>query len=447
MASGLSSFVQTLRRVAERQSLADQSDGQLLERFVVGREQAAFEVLVRRHGGMVLSLCRRLARSSEDADDTFQATFMLLARKANAIRRCDAVGAWLYKVALRLAVRARARAAQRASCEQYVGNLAEVTPVSDRPVCDLRPVLDEEIARLPEKYRLVVILYYLEGKTVLETARLLGCPKGTVLSRLARARQQLRSRLARRGVALAGGMLAAALVQSSAQAVVPVRLTEAAVLSAMQSTAAGATAAGAVSANAVALSEGVLRAMMWCKVRFLTAFALGITFLVGGTGVFAYRAAVAQTSVSPDTSGLGSFGVPAPEALTPAPDTAQSPSPSSDKLASAPGWMWLLTPRPTKSKEWSHGGVVCLVEADKEGAQLVYLAYNGRFEPSHEQYRPVVFDAAGNRYLLKPDRGGSSGSWGRGHISMVCYRLDPKSLSHDKVAYVGVEANRDIIGK
>src|SRR6266404_1251406 len=126
MASGLNEFVQTLRRVAERQSLADQSDAQLLECFVAKREQAAFEVLVRRHGSMVLSVCRRQVRNSHDADDAFQATFMTLARKANAIRGSDAVRAWLYKVALRIAIRARARARRRASCEEHVSNLAEL---------------------------------------------------------------------------------------------------------------------------------------------------------------------------------------------------------------------------------------------------------------------------------------------------------------------------------
>jgi RNA polymerase sigma factor (sigma-70 family) len=441
MASGLNGFMQTLRRVAERQSLADQSDAQLLECFVVKREQAAFEVLVRRHGNMVLSVCRRQVRNSHDADDAFQATFMTLARKANAIRGSDAVGAWLYKVALRIAIRARARAGRRASCEERVSNLAEVASVSDPPAADLRPVLDAEIARLPEKYRLALILYYLEGRTVLEAARILGCPKGTVLSRLARAREHLRSRLARRSVALSGGMVAAAFAQPSAQAAVPAHLTQAAVLSAMQPTAAHATAAGVMSINAAALTEGVFRAMVLYKLKTLTSLLLVVTLLGGGAGVFAYRAVRAQTTESAtDGPTSTSFGAPGPQGS--APDSGQNSEPPPDKMASAPGWQWLLTPRTTESKEWSHGGVVCLVDADEEGAQLVYLAYHGSFEPSREQYRPVVFDAAGKRYLLKPARGGSSNQgWGKGPISMICYRLDPKTLPRDRVAYVGIEAN------
>jgi RNA polymerase sigma factor (sigma-70 family) len=443
MASGLDGFVQTLRRVAERQSLADQSDAQLLECFVAKREQAAFEVLVQRHGSMVLSVCRRQVRNSHDADDAFQATFMTLARKANAIRGSDAVGAWLYKVALRIALRARATASRRASYEERVSNLAELASVSDPPAGDLRPVLDEEIARLPEKYRLVVILYYLEGRTVLEAARILGCPKGTVLSRLARAREHLRSRLARRGVALSGGMVAAAFAQSSAEAAVPAHLAQAAVLSAMQPTAAHATAAGVMSINAAALSEGVFRAMVLYKLKTLTSLALVVTLLGGGAGVFVYRTVVAHTSESAtDDATSTSFGAPGPQASAPRPDTSQSSAPPADKMTSAPGWQWLLTPQTTERKQWAHGGVVCLMDTDDEGGQLVYLAYNGKFERSREPYRPVLFDAAGKRYLLTSTRGGSSNQgWGKGPISMICYRLDPKTLPRDKVAYIGIESN------
>jgi RNA polymerase sigma factor (sigma-70 family) len=423
--------------------LADQSDSQLLERFVARREQAAFEVLVRRHGGMVLSVCRRQLRNSHDADDAFQATFMTLARKANAIRGSDAVGAWLYKVALRIAIRFRARASRRTSCEEVVSNLTEVASASDPPAGDLRGVLDEEIARLPEKYRLVVILYYLEGRTVLEAARVLGCPRGTVLSRLARAREHLRTRLARRGVAVSAGMLAAAFAQPSAQATLPAHLAQATVLAAMQPSAAHAMAAGAMSLNAAALSQGVFRIMVLCKLKSLTLLALVVTLLGGGVGVFAYRAVVAETPESTtDASFSTSFGAPGPQGPASKPDTSQDREPPTDKMTSAPGWQWLLTPRTTKSHEWSHGGVVCLVEVGQKGAQLVYLAYSGDFKPSSEQYRPVVFDASGKRYMLKPARGGSSNQgWGRGPISMICYRLDPKELPRDKVAYIGIEAN------
>jgi RNA polymerase sigma factor (sigma-70 family) len=443
MAVGLNGFVQTLRRVVDRQSLADQSDAQLLESFVTKREQAAFEVLVRRHGGMVLTVCRRQVRNSHDADDAFQATFMTLARKAGAIRGSDAVGAWLYKVALRIAIRARARTSRRASCEEVVSNLAELAPVSDPPPGDMRRVMDEEIGRLPEKYRLAVILHYLEGRTVLEAARILGCPKGTVLSRLARAREHLRTRLVRRGVAGSAGMVAAALAQPSVQAAVPAHLARATVLAAMQPTAAQAMAAGVISLNAAALSEGVLRIMVLCKLKTLSSLALAVTLLGGGVGVFAYRTVVAGTPESPTEASFStSFGEPGPKGPASKSDTTQDSQPPADKSTSAPGWQWLLTPRTTKSHEWSHGGVVCLVEADQDGAQLVYLAYSGNFKPSSEQYRPVVFDANGKRYLLRPARGGSSNQgWGKGPISMICYRLDPKELARDKVAYIGIEAN------
>src|SRR5262249_51919994 len=163
----------------------------------------------RRHGPMVHGICRRLLGDGPDAEDAFQATFLVLVRKADSLRGYGSLGGWLHGVAVRVARKARVAAARRAFHE------AQGTPMSARGDFaavewrDLRPVLDEELGRLPEKYRAPLVLCYLQGKTHEEAARALGCPNGTVYGRLARARARLRTRLLRRGVALSAAALAA----------------------------------------------------------------------------------------------------------------------------------------------------------------------------------------------------------------------------------------------
>jgi RNA polymerase sigma factor (sigma-70 family) len=443
-ARGQTGFVQVLRRVAERRILADECDARLLERFVDRREQGAFEELVCRHGGMVLGVCRRLVRNSADADDAFQATFLTLARRATTIRRRDSVDGWLYKVAWRIAIRARALVLQRARREVRVTSLAAVSGESDHSADDLRAVLAEEVACLPEKYRLTVGLCYMEGKSVAEAARLLGCPKGTVLSRLSRARQRLQARLKRRGVAPSCDAAPLAFAGPFVLPDVPPRLAERAVSSAIPYSGTRATAIGSVPADITVLSKGAVGFMEINKMKVLTSVTLLVALVAGGAGLFASRAAVPSAPDSPEPAVSTTFPAGATENSTERTEAAEPPA---EKMDSAPGWAWLLTPRPKDSNEWSKGGIVCVVEADNTGGQLVCLAYSGNFERGREQYRPVAFDGSGKRYLLNAHRGGSSTSWGRGPVSMICYRLDPKSLSPDKVAYVGVEAKQGGPGK
>jgi cobalt-zinc-cadmium efflux system membrane fusion protein len=254
------------------------SDAQLLECFVSRRDDAAFEVLVWRHGGMVLNICGRLLRQAEDAEDVFQATFLALARRAGSIGKRESLGSWLYKVAYRLALRVRARAAREAAlCQSVPEPQARGLAESDAGP-DLRPLLDDEINRLPEKYRAAVILYYLQGKTTEEAARQLGCARGTVCSRLSWARQRLRSRLIRRGLALGAVGLGVTL----APAVMPAALIRATVKAAVLFNA--GHPAGALTGQAVALAEGVLRAMMLTKMKAaaLLLFVLGSLGLVAG---------------------------------------------------------------------------------------------------------------------------------------------------------------------
>src|SRR5262249_52032068 len=164
------------------------TDGQLLERYAQAGDEAAFETLLWRHGPMVLGVCRRVLGDRHEAEDAFQATFLVLHRKAKSFGAHDPVGNWLYKVAYRIALRAKRNAAQRPVCAGHPFDRPDPEPSSALVWHDLRPVLDEELNRLPEKYRSPLVLCYLEGKTVVQAAQELGWPSGTVSGRLARAK-------------------------------------------------------------------------------------------------------------------------------------------------------------------------------------------------------------------------------------------------------------------
>ena len=190
-------------------------DRQLLERFAHDRDasaDAAFEVLVRRHGPMVLRVCRNVLKDWNDAEDAFQATFIVLARRCGSIHKRDSVESWLFGVACRVAARARVEAARRRAVERRGASEADAalgTPEDDEADrLELGPIVQEEVRRLPEKYRAAVVLCYWEGLTQEQAAAQLGCPLGTVRSRLARARDLLRRRLARRGAAPLAGVAA-----------------------------------------------------------------------------------------------------------------------------------------------------------------------------------------------------------------------------------------------
>ncbi len=277
-----------LRRLRPGEPAGELSDGTLLARFVARRDEDAFAALVRRHGPMVLGVCHRILRDAHDADDAFQATFLVLARRAGSITRPELLGNWLYGVAWRTARRARAGAARRRAELRSAPEPAVAGPAEEVAWRDLRPVLDEELGRLPEKYRTAVVLCDLEGRTHEEAARQLGCPRETVTTRLARARARLRGRLARRGLTLSGVLLTTLLSREAATAAVPAGTADATLRAAFHF-AAGKGAAGTVSASAAALAEGVLTTMFWGQLTKITAALLALGLIGGGAGLLAYR--------------------------------------------------------------------------------------------------------------------------------------------------------------
>jgi RNA polymerase sigma factor (sigma-70 family) len=275
----------SLRRVVVLRDSADRPDADLLGAFVRDRDADAFAVLVRRHGPMVLGVCRRVVGDVHAADDAFQAVFLVLARRAAAVRPRAAVGSWLYGVAYRTAVKARAVRAKRHARFKQVDAMPEppARPPAD-PWTDLRPVIDEELARLPDKYRLPVVLCDLEGRPQRVVAKHLGVAPATLAGRLAQARRTLAARLTRRGVALSGGAVATLLTERAAAGVVIGPALADGVVRAAEAVAAGGVASGFVSAHAVNLCEGVMRMMLLSKLKAVGAGALTVLVLSGGLG-------------------------------------------------------------------------------------------------------------------------------------------------------------------
>jgi RNA polymerase sigma factor (sigma-70 family) len=279
-----STLVPTLRRVVLAREAADRPDADLLAAFTRDRDADAFAELVRRHGPMVLGVCRRLVGDYHAADDAFQAVFLVLARRAAAVRPRSAVGSWLYGVAYRTAVKARAVLARRRSREKQVDAMPE-PPASTPPEdlwSDIRPVIDEELARLPERLRLPVVLCDLEGRPQRQVARHLGVSQPALAGRLASARRLLAGRLTRRGVALSGGALAAVLTGHASAAVSP-RAADG-LARAAEAVCAGSGVGSLVSAQAIQLSEGVMRMMLLAKLRTAAAAALTALALTTGLG-------------------------------------------------------------------------------------------------------------------------------------------------------------------
>jgi polysaccharide biosynthesis/export protein len=267
------------------------SDRQLLERFVSGRDEpaeAAFQVLVQRHGPMVLRVCHNVLRDSTDAQDAFQATFLILVKRNGSIRRLESVGSWLYGVACRVAARARVEAARRRAAERR-GALRVVQAVdpsdgAEHNRAEFGPMIQEEVRRLPEKYRAVVTLCYWQGLTQEQAAVQLGCPLGTVRSRLARARGKLHTRLTRRGLAPLAGVVAAALGSRAAGAarlgMVPNNLVNSTMKASAQ-VAAGRAMNDVASTSVAVLIQHVVRSMFMMKIKMVA-----VTLLLAGLGAY-----------------------------------------------------------------------------------------------------------------------------------------------------------------
>jgi RNA polymerase sigma factor (sigma-70 family) len=277
MARGhLATLLAHLCRTTESAATADLTDRQLLEHFGQHGDQAAFEALVRRHGPLVSGVCWRILRQIEDAEDAFQATFLVLARKAGSGCWRESVGPWLHETARRVALRSKETAARRRLLEnQQVANCQTSTPA--KAACEeLCGILDEELQRLPHAYKASLVLCYLEGRSQDQAARQLGWTLRTLQRRLEQARERLRARLVRRGVTLSAALLAGALTEEPALAALSSRLTT--VTTRAAAAFASGSGAGGISAPVLALAQSTLRALALTHLKV----GLSVVLVVAG---------------------------------------------------------------------------------------------------------------------------------------------------------------------
>jgi RNA polymerase sigma factor (sigma-70 family) len=313
--------LEAVRKVFDRVRDADRGDGELLARYRTHRDPDAFGSLVRRHGPMVFGVCNRVLRDPHAADDAFQATFLVLARKADRIRPPDRLSPWLYGVAYRTAMKARGRTLRRQQVEQrYAAEVANRTQASaSEDVADLLPIIDEQLNSLPEKYRTPLVLCGVQGLNKAEAAERLGLPEGTVSSRLARGREMLRDRLARRGVAVPLAALGTLFTAETLHAAVTPELAD--------TTTEIATGSVAASPAVLSLSNEVLSSMTLLKLKMLCAAVTAVALAAGGFGLYAVRAdekKPAQPGEKPGTKPDG-------EKPKPANPDGEKPKPGGEK--------------------------------------------------------------------------------------------------------------------
>src|SRR5229473_3207384 len=293
-----------LRRLVLLGGASGLTDAELLERFLTLRDEAAFESLVRRHGPMVLAVCRRVLHHDQDAEDAFQATFLVLVRKAVTIWPRHMLPNWLFGVAYRTALAAKTAAARRRLRERQANPMISTDAPVNELWRDLRPILDEELSHLPSKYRVPIVLCDLEGKSRQEAARQLGWLPGTLSGRLARARGMLAKRLTRRGLTVSGAVLAASFGSNLTSASVPPSLLASTVKASLM-VAAGRVAGAFVSAKVIALSQGVLRTMLMTKIKIVAVAFLTLGVSIAGVGHWTYQALAADPASTSLAAVLG----------------------------------------------------------------------------------------------------------------------------------------------
>jgi RNA polymerase sigma factor (sigma-70 family) len=423
--NSLPQFLRSLRRAIGQGGQADLTDADLLRRFVEQKDPAAFEVLVWRHAALVLSVCRRVLRHPADADDAFQATFLLFLQRAGSIRQRETLAGWLHRVAYRTALRARRSAMRRSAHESQV----PPRPAVELPAGpdEVPPALDEELNRLPEKYRAPLVLHYLQGLNREETARLLHCPVGTVASRLHRGQERLRRHLVRRGVALTAAGLGVLLSREPAAALA---LSER-IGSFLRSARAVAAGAGCQSAGlapgVIALARSVRNRMLLARLANVAAVLLLVAAVGSGS------AAALRGSLSTDSPQAA-----VPDAA-PAPQEAvaeEAPKQATDPFVNPPGYVWAVAPQDASRAELTNQrDVTGTVATGADRALTVTVSHPPRYSRAgRPYYRPVVFDTDGRRFLLSF----VEGSVGKPR-AVNRYRLPPEVLPADRVRHVGVE--------
>jgi RNA polymerase sigma factor (sigma-70 family) len=297
--SSLDTVVRHIRRMAMGTNYRECSDAQLLQQFVSQRDDAAFTALVRRHENLVWRVCWHALAHVQDTEDAFQATFVVLAHSAAKIDKREMLGSWLHGVALRIALKAKRDAARRRRHEREAANVPkrkQVSELSWREVCQ---VLDEEVQRLPEKYRTPFVLCVLEEKSLAEAARLLGWKLGTVSGRLSRARKQLQDRLTRREIRLSAVVASLALTHSAATASVPAGLSATTIHTALSYLVRPDAAANVLPANVATFVQGAMKPMLSTKIKLAAVMFLAVNCGMAGVALSAREPADARLEEDP----------------------------------------------------------------------------------------------------------------------------------------------------
>jgi C-terminal peptidase prc len=363
MAHGqLGTLLRHLHRMLGGPDAGTLPDRQLLERFTADRDEDAFATLVRRHAPLVWGVCRRMLRHEQDAEDAFQATFLVLARRAGSVTWQLSVANWIYEVASRVAAEARTKNARRRLREKQVRAMPEEKAMPEATTRELCAVLDEELHRLPEKYRTPLLLCYLEGQATDQAARQLGWSRRTLQRRLAQGRERLRARLIRRGLTLSGVLLGIALSAEASRAAVPAGL-------AIATTKAVTSWAAEASATVLALAEAALKGMMMTKLKFATAVMCFLS-VTAGAGALLATTTMRWPQAEPGNR-LTAAGRRAPPATRPAEAEKEDPRlaepPAADTLAKR---VWAIMEvvaknhvQPPSRKEMLFGGAKALLKA------------------------------------------------------------------------------------
>jgi RNA polymerase sigma factor (sigma-70 family) len=320
-----------IRKLVAAQHTKERTDLQLLRAFAADNDHLAFATLVRRHGPLVMRVCRNVLQQTQDAEDAFQATFLVLARKATSIRKGGALVSWLHGVAYRMAMNAKRHTARRRQRERRARAAEPANPSWEVAWREVQLLLDEEIQRLPERYRAPFLLCCLENRSRADVAHQLGIKEGTVWSRLAQARKLLQGRLTRRGVTLSAVLGAAALSKCSSTAAVSDLLAETTARAAAASIAGQTTAGGFISAEVANQVKGVMRTMPVTRLKIATMLLLAGTLVAAGAGLLVRQTVAVAAEAPPGKEPPQSAAAPAPTAAAPrtplaaSPDTADEP--------------------------------------------------------------------------------------------------------------------------
>jgi RNA polymerase sigma factor (sigma-70 family) len=418
------SLLYHLRRITLPEGESSLSDGQLLEDYLSHRDEAAVAALVRRHGPMVWGVCCRILSDNHDAEDAFQATFLVLVRKAMSVQPREMVGSWLYGVARQTALKARSLTVRRRAREK------QVTPMPQpqaRPEPDfwhdVTPWIDSELGRLPQKYRAVIVLCDLQGRSRKEAAHQLQIPEGTLSSRLTTARALLAKRLARHGLAVPGAVLAALVAQNGVSASVPASVVSSTIKAASLFAAGQASTTGVISGKVICLTQGVLTTMMLSKIRIAAGVLFAVAAVLGaGSAIYCTRAAEpgqARQQKGPNTS--------AEQKKQEEKARAKRRQEKFEDFAQFKFGGGGVSATGIRGKG---GFTVVPLEAVAGGSKLcVSLAVKEEQQLSAEDFRVVAVDAAGKRYPPTAEPGVSAGGNGITVITVVT----EFNLSMDKI--------------